>query len=79
MYDPIRVIKYGKFGHILRHESTDQRIAPWSERLNPLRIEVGIGLRPRRLIFNRGGCAHRKLSNLTWKLWRRRRWERTRP
>ena len=55
---------------------------PLTERLNPLRYEVGLRWphrnAPVRWCINRNGKWHRAFSNLTWRLWRKRRWERSR-
>lgn len=80
MFDPTAFIANGRFGYICCHTGADYTRRPPARVLwNPLRWEVGIGLsRPCRFRMNRNGALHRNLSDLTWKLWRKRQWEKKR-
>lgn len=76
MFCPHSCVVSTRWLGITRHERADyHRGAPLRERANPLRYEIGLGRNPmggRRWVINRGGRWHLKLSNLTWRLWRRR-------
>lgn len=80
MFDPTEFIANGRFGYICCHTGNDyHRGAPILVRWNPLRWQIGIGRdRPCWLVLNRNGRLHRRWSDLTWRLWRKRRWERQR-
>ena len=72
------VIVCTKHLYIVRHEKADyHRGTPWSEVLNPLRYQVNFG-RPPIVTINKGAKWNRWLSDLTWRLWRKRSWERKR-
>ena len=77
MYCPTEWVGDFWFGYIVRHCKTDyMQGSPLSERLNPLRYEIGIGRdRPVWFVINRGGKLARKWSNFTWRLYRKRLWE----
>jgi len=73
MFDPTCFIADGKWGYIMVHTGADYNHTPARVRFNPLRWQVGLGShRPCRIILNKGGSLHRRLSNLTWRLWRKR-------
>lgn len=77
MFDPSRFILDTRWGYVMRHEGADYYgPAPWRVRLNPLRLQIGIGRRrPCWLVINRGAWLHRAWSDFTWRLWRKRRFE----
>ncbi len=78
MFDPTAFVADTRFGYICCHTGADYNRTPRHILWNPLRWQVGIGRsRPCWIVLNRDGALHRKLSNLTWRLWRKRRWEQT--
>lgn len=79
MFDPTACLITARYLHIVRHEGCDYHVKPpLRVRLNPLRYEVGIGKIGRRWIVNEDGLWNRRVSDLTWRLWRRRASERSR-
>ena len=77
MFDPTCFVANGRWGYICCHTGADYNRTPARIKYNPLRWTVGVGRgRPCRFVFNRNGALHRKLSNLTWRLWRKRRSDR---
>jgi hypothetical protein len=77
MFCPEVILLNGRWGYVTRHEGADymrREYVPLKVWINPLRLEIGIGRgRPCRFVINRDGRLHRKLSDFTWRLWRRRR------
>lgn len=77
MFDPTSFLANGRWGYICVHTGADYNWPPRRILFNPLRWQIGIGrTRPCRIVINKDGRWHRHLSNLTWRLWRRRLWER---
>lgn len=69
MFDPTEFICGGRYGHVVRYCRTDyMQGSPICERLNPLRYEIGIGVRPRRFIWNSRGHLALKWANLIYRL-----------
>lgn len=69
MFDPTEFVWGGRYGHVVRYCSRDWlQGSPMRERLNPLRYEIGIGKRPRRLVINRHGRLAVRFANLIYRL-----------
>lgn len=81
MHCPETIIACQGWAYICHHGRGDVRweCRPRAERWNPLRYEVGLRWphrnSPVRFRVNRDGKWNIAFSNLTWKLWRKRRWE----
>lgn len=74
MFDPTEFIYGNRYCHITRYCSRDWlQGSPLRERLNPLRYEIGIGKRPRRIIINRRGRAAITFANFVYHLKRKER------
>jgi len=77
MYCPESVMRSSAYLWICHYGKgdIDWNLRPLSERINPLRYEIGIRTekwcKPR-FYINRKGCLSSHLSNLTWRLWRKR-------
>lgn len=79
MFDPTCIIANGKWGYIKVHTGCDYNRTPPLIRYNPLRWQIGIGRgRPCPIVLNNGGELYRRFSNLCWRLWGKRRFERRR-
>lgn len=76
---PEHLIFKARFCQIWHTQRTDvaRKYVTWREVLNLLRYEVHIGPGPGRwwISVNRDAWLDIKLSNLTWKLWGKRRFE----
>lgn len=72
MFDPTEVICWRGYLYVCRHCKTDyMQGSPLSERLNPLRYEVGIRFArngPLRIRINRKGGLARKWSNFIYRI-----------
>ena len=80
MFDPTCFIANGRWGYICAHTGTDYNETPAFIRYNPLRWQVGIGRgRPCPIVLNKGGALYRRFSDLRWRLWGKRRFERKDP
>lgn len=76
MFDPTTHVAGGRSWSLIRHDGCDyHRDVPLRIRLNPFRYQLNIG-KPPRFRINRDGAAHMWISNLAWRLWGRRLWER---
>ena len=81
MFCPETILVNRPYLYVVRHDQGDMKpcYMRWRDRLNPLRVEVSFrwGKYPntRRFRVNRGGAANLWLSDLTWRLWRRKRFE----
>jgi hypothetical protein len=75
MFDPTCFIVDSRFGFIVRHEGADymrRSHVPLGKRLNPLRLEIGIGRgRPCAIVLNKGAWMQRKFSDFIWRLRRK--------
>lgn len=78
MFDPTCMIADTRWGYITCHMKADYHgKIPRRELWNPLRWQIGIGRRrPCWIVLNRKGKLYTRFSNLRWRLWRKRRWER---
>ena len=68
-----------KYFQIWHHQSADvpRKYVTWGEVLNPLRYEIAFGRGPGRYWhLNNDAIWNRRLRNLTWRLWGKRRFER---
>lgn len=78
MFDPSSFIYGNRYITIVRHERADYyHGTPWLEAINPLRYQINFGVPPR-FTINKGAKWNRSISNLTWRLWRKRAWEKRR-
>jgi hypothetical protein len=71
MFDPRTFVVDSRFGYVMRHERCDYGCskAPLAERLNPLRLQIGIGRkRPCWLVINKNAWMHRKMSDFLFRL-----------
>lgn len=79
MFDPTSFLLNARWGYVCVHTGADYNRPPRHILYNPLRWEVGIGRnRPCWIVINEDGRWQRGLSNLTWRLWRKRLWEQRR-
>lgn len=81
MFSPETVILWSGRIWLCHYGKADIRweLRPRTERWNPLRYEIGFRTvrgGPVRFRINRKGKWERALSNFTWRLWRKRAWQR---
>lgn len=75
---PEHLILDTRYCMIWHHQRADVRreYVTWREVFNPLRYEILVGSGPGRYRrWNNDAWMNRKLSNLTWMLWRKRKFE----
>ncbi len=78
MFDLTCFIYGNRYMTIVRHDKSDYyRGTPWGEVLNPLRYQINFGIPPR-FTINKNAKWNMRLSNLTWKLWGKRAYEKRR-
>lgn len=75
---PEHLIFNAKWLQIWHHQRADvqREYVTWIEVLNPLRYEICFGAGPGRYChINEDAWLNMRLSNLTWKLWRKRQFK----
>ncbi len=79
MYCPEHILINNRWLFLMHWQRADiqRQYVTWAEVLNPLRYEVTIRFKDRNLFtLNDDAWLNRAFANPTWKLWRRRAWER---